>query len=220
MKILLTALLAAVLVTAPAAARTSGAAGRSLELCGPSVCASTNAGAAVAEFEAFVGPITDATAALGFPPAVRPYYSVKGPGLKRTALYLPAAGQVGLKFKGELPSWFPLGTHANAALRGIAKRLRPFPAPRPAAVLVNARKVRHPAIYAHIYDNFPQPRTVAPSTRPWISVQVKWPIGTPWPEMAFNLRRGTRVMLRSDHAVLISKALAKQILADVRRATP
>ena len=59
MKILLAGLLAAVLVAAPAAARTGGAAGSSIKLCGPSGCASTSDSSGVSQFEAFVGPITE-----------------------------------------------------------------------------------------------------------------------------------------------------------------
>jgi hypothetical protein len=216
-KILLTGLLAAILATAPAAAKTSGAAGGSLELCGPTGCKSTTDAVAVSEFQAFVGPITEPSRAPGFPPAVRPYYKLNATDLRRPALYLPAAGQVGLKFGSDLPDWYGLGSHANAELRRIAKTLGPLPAPRPATVLVNNKKVRDTAIYAHIFDGFPEVRTVAPSKLPWVSVLVKWPRGAPWPDFAFTVRRGTRLMLRPDHAVRISKALASRILADSKR---
>jgi hypothetical protein len=217
-KILLAGVLAAVLVAAPAAARTGGAAGGSIELCGPAGCASTSDSAGVAQFQAFVGPITEPSTLPPFPPAVRPYYRATGPGLRSPALYLPGSGQIGLKFRGSpVADWYALGPYSNAALRKIAKSLRPFPAPRPATVLVNGKKVRDTAIYSHMYDNFPEPAAVAASTKPWVSVQVKWPHGTAWPDLAFTVRRGTRVMLRSDHAVQISKALAARILADSKR---
>ena len=150
---------------------------------------------------------------------MRPYYLTTGAGLRSQAVYLAGAGQIGLRFRGSpIADWYGLGPYSNAALRQIAKKLRPFPAPRPASVLVNGKKVRDTAIYVHLYDNFPEPTAVAASCealdRRAGQVAARDRRGR---TSTFTVRRGTRVMLRSDHAVRISKALAARILADSKR---
>ena len=72
-------------------------------------------------------------------------------------------------------------------------------------------------IYRHIFDAFPRIENLQASSKPWVGVSVTWPHGSPWPAASFNVRRGTRVMLRSDYAVKISAALAARIVADVPR---
>ena len=80
---------------------------------------------------------------------------------------------------------------------------------------MNNEKVQSRPVYRHVFDASAQAYNVKQSTKPWIGVAVTWPAGAPWPEMSFTLRSGTRLMLRPDYAVTVSKALAARINADV-----
>jgi len=210
---------AALLASSTAAAHTSAAPAEPyVELCGPSGCARTTDPPAVAQFRAFVAPITEAGQAPGFPPPVQGYYKVRAGSLRFPAVYLRQAHRLGIVLPGSpKPVWIDLGAYTVAALTKASKTLRPYATPSPSRVLVNNRRVRVRPIYRRLYDELPEIPTVRPSSKPWIGVAVQWPRSAPWPDMAFNLRRGTRVLLRPDHAVTVPKALAARIVADAPR---
>ena len=217
-KVLLAGALAAVLLAPSAGARTGRAAAPPyIELCGPSACARTTDPAGVAQFEAFVGTVDDTSQRSAFPPPVQAYYVVRSPHLRFPARYAARSAQLGIDLQGPDTYWTPLGSYTVAALRAVARRVKPYAAPLPSRVLVNNRRVKARAIYRHIFDAFPQIENLQPSATPWIGVSVTWPRGSPWSTASFSVRRGTRVMLRSDYAVRISAALAARIVADVPR---
>jgi hypothetical protein len=209
------AFLASSAAAAPGGVRDDGY----IELCGPSGCARTTNQGAYAQFKDFL-PDRRTSQPIGFPPAVQPYYTVRAPGLKAPAVFLGAAGQLGVTVKPGNVTWTSLGTVTLGALKDVRTKVKPFPAPLPSKVTVNRKSVRVRPVYRHLLDGFPRVYNVQPSRKPWVGVTVAWPRGTPWPALSFSLRRGTRVMLRSDYAVRISKALARRIEADVPKTKP
>lgn len=215
-RVLVAGALAAVLLAPSAGARTGPAALPYIALCGPATCARTTDPAGVAQFKAFVGTVNDRQLS-PFPPPVQAYYRVRSPYLRFPAGYAARSARLGIDLQGPDTYWTPLGPHTVAALRAAARRVRPYAAPLPSRVLVNNRRVKARAIYRHLFDVFPRISNLEPSASPWIGVAVTWPHGSPWSAASFTVRRGTRVMLRSDHAVRISAALAVRITADVPR---
>ncbi len=171
----------------------------------------------MAQFKAFVGTVDDTSQVSAFPPPVQAYYRLRSPYLRFPARYQASSGQLEIDLRQPDTYWAPLGSHTVAALRGVARRVRPHAAPLPSRVLVNNPRVKPRAVYRHIFDAFPQIPDLQPSAKPWIGVSVTWPHGSPWPAASFSVRSGTRVMLRSDYAVRVSAALAARITADVPR---
>ena len=108
-------------------------------------------------------------------------------------------------------------TFPQLMLAPLTKKVKPFPAPTPRQVKINNKVVKARPIYRHLLDNFREAYNVQQSSKPWIGVSVAWAAGCPWPKLSFTVRKGTRLMLRSDHAVTISKQLAAQIQADAKK---
>jgi hypothetical protein len=207
----------AALLSSSAAASTGGTRDAGwIELCGPSGCARTTNQGAYDQLKAFL-PQRGPSHPIGFPPAVQPYYTLHTPGLQLPAVYLGSARQLGVTLAPGTVTWTSLGGVTVGALQALRGQVRPFPAPLPTTVQIDRKTVRPRAIYRHLFDAFPRVYNLQPSSLSWVSVSVTWPRGTPWQPLTLTLRRNTRIMLRPDYAVRISKALARRIAADTPR---
>lgn len=123
--------------------------------------------------------------ALATAPPLAPYYELRGDPdwPARFGHFVPGSDAV--QWGWPAPAvhvWVNGESVVRLELERVAATLEPFPAPRPARVVVNGRLVRDPAGYVPLFgalERAPRPRAAGPR---WIPVTFVWTRANPWSE--------------------------------------
>jgi hypothetical protein len=189
----------------------------SFELCGASGCSAAPTGSSI-DWSAgdFISP-----------PPVAPYYEIRFPFGDRAFLvparraYKPSLGTTG---------WNEVTDDVITALAPALRKVKPWPPPSLAEVLVGGRPADDPQPYVHLYDEFPvvaPPRGAEPGlwivlrserASPWsVSIPVPFPKRTATWVNGFNLLEYLpehRVLNRNGEYVRLPTYLAERIDRD------
>lgn len=177
-------LLAALALLAASGAATAKVRLESVRVCGFAACSETRDAATLDALWRLLAPQRETLAPS---PPIGPYYEL------RTKPERPRAGEEQLGYlvrgtdvllfgfpEGAAKLWLRPGPLARAELERASEGLEPRPAPRPARVVVDGRRVRNPAAYLAMLGplaSAERPRATGP---PWIPVTFVWRSSNPW----------------------------------------
>lgn len=129
-----------------------------------------------------------------------------------TSAFVPSSGLWRAEEQGG--RWVELPPAGAAALRRVARGLRPFPAPRITAARVGGRPAGDPASYARLFATGEDVGRASPGPRDWVPIALRGDRPNPWTGARVRFSPSRNELARDGVVLRLPRTVAQEVERD------